>query len=95
MSAILKKCRKRRTRLLSSTAKHMARVQLHLWEREEGVEERADLPSAAPDRLSLAASRSLSSLTETTAATLTSNTDANTSLPLSFSPDLQAGQRHR
>ncbi|XP_076158575.1 ciliogenesis and planar polarity effector 1 [Alosa pseudoharengus] len=92
MSALLKKSRKRRARLLSSVAKHMAWVQLHLWEREEGGDERADFLSAGPDRFSLGASRSLSSLTETTAATLTSNTDANASQPLS--PDLLAGSRH-
>ncbi|KAL2087747.1 hypothetical protein ACEWY4_016575 [Coilia grayii] len=89
MSSLLKTCRKQRTKYLCRTAKHMARVQPHLWEREEGGEERAEPPSA-PDRLSLGAS--VSSLTETTAATLTSNTDGTT--PQALSPDLQAGPRH-
>lgn len=86
MSAFLKKCQKQRARSLSRVAKHMARVQLYLWEREEGGE---DLLFAGQDRLSLGASRSFSSLTETTAATLTSNTEAN------LYPDLQADPHHR
>ncbi|XP_063067977.1 ciliogenesis and planar polarity effector 1 [Engraulis encrasicolus] len=95
MSSLLKKCEKQRAKFLARAAKHMTRVQHYLWERDEegggggGGEARSDIPSA-PDRLSLAAS--LSSLTETTGATLTSNTDAAT--PQALSPDLQAGPLH-